>query len=448
MVFGSGTGKKKAKRQGIKARSHRPTPGGGSDPYSALILDFLKFIETQPRQSLRTLFDRILQKSRELCRAEAGTLFICTSSGGLRRLYSFSVQNDRVRVPRSAFVLPLEATSIAGYVAHSGRSLRIADVARIPAHLPYKFNAARDPSSYKSRSMFCFPLKDFKNRVNGVVQLINALDPNSREVVPFPPEVEKMVSPMTRVVGQWVERHMMLDHIAARNRQLRKSNQQLLEQKQHILALQEETEEAFQLSIRLLARAAELHDKETGGHIQRVNEFSYVLARLVAMPEDWCRCIRYSAQLHDVGKMSVDSALLRKTGPLNKREKKEMKQHTIYGQAILSGNPRLKMGAEIALNHHEKWEGGGYPNGKRGEEIPLSARIVQLADIYDALRSKRPYKRAFSHAQVLRVMTQGDERLDPKTHFDPKLLKVFQQQHQEFDRVWRETKKLPPAPLE
>ena len=114
-----------------------------------------------------------------------------------------------------------------------------------------------------------------------------------------------------------------------------------------------------------------------------------------------------------------------------------MKGHAAMGAKIL-GNGRslyLRMGAEIALNHHERWDGGGYPAGKRGEEIPLSARIMNICDIYDALRSKRPYKPAFDHAKTVNIITCGDGRTLPG-HFDPNVLAVFEQYHNAFEDIF------------
>jgi len=218
---------------------------------------------------------------------------------------------------------------------------------------------------------------------------------------------------------------------------LRDQRRQLDEQRSHIDSLQEETEQAFQLSIRLLSRAAELYDEETGNHIVRVNEYSYFISRSLAQPEAWCDELRYSAQLHDIGKMSVDSAVLKKSGRLSAAERAEMDRHTIYGHQILAESPRLAMGAEIALNHHEKWDGSGYPNGLSGEQIPLAARIVQLADVYDALRSVRPYKLPFTHEQTMTIITSGDDRIAGSGHFDPKLVQLFTDNHLAFDRIWR-----------
>jgi hypothetical protein len=128
--------------------------------------------------------------------------------------------------------------------------------------------------------------------------------------------------------------------------------------------------------------------------------------------------------------------VLKKKGPLDVAEREEMNRHTVYGFQILSASPRLSMGAEIALYHHEKWDGTGYPKGVGGETIPLSARIVQMADIYDALRSERPYKPSFSHEKAVEILTVGDDRIDPRSHFDPRLIDLFADNHRAFEQIW------------
>lgn len=127
----------------------------------------------------------------------------------------------------------------------------------------------------------------------------------------------------------------------------------------------------------------------------------------------------------------------KKKGGLDDAERDEMNRHTLYGYQILTASPRLSLGAEIALGHHEKWDGTGYPNGVEGEAIPMSARIVQVADIYDALRSERPYKPSFSHSKSVKIITEGDDRIDPKGHFDPLLIKLFKDNHKGFDKIWQ-----------
>jgi HD-GYP domain-containing protein (c-di-GMP phosphodiesterase class II) len=402
------------------------------------IVDFLEFVEGQPQQSVRQLLDNVLQKSRLITQAEAGTIFILRRRGRKTWLEPASAQNDVVAVRRTDFVLPLGSGAIASYVAETGEILRIADVYRIPGDRPYRFDPGREHGDYRTRSMFCFPLKNYQDKVIGVVQLINARRPGHTRPVAFPKSVETLVSPIARVVGTSIERADMLERINQKNRILRERNRELSVERAKVAALQAETEEAFQLSIELLARAAEIHDEGTGNHIVRVNEYSYFIAKCLDLPDEFCDQLRYCAQLHDVGKMSVDTAVLKKEGPLDEHEREEMDRHTIYGYQILSASPRLQMGAEIALYHHEKWDGSGYPNGVRGKQIPLSARIVQIADVYDALRSERPYKEGYDHEHTVEILTRGDERIDIQGHFDPDLVRLFASNHQQFDRIWCE----------
>jgi len=216
---------------------------------------------------------------------------------------------------------------------------------------------------------------------------------------------------------------------------LRVKNRTLRQQQLQIEELNKDTESAFMVSIRLLARAAEVHDEDTGNHIIRCNEYAYLMAKKVGMPEAFCKEIHYSAQLHDIGKMSVNSAILTKRGRLDEDEHFEMNQHTTYGHQILERSDRLQMAAEIARSHHEQWNGSGYPDGLKGEQIPISARILAVADIYDALRSERAYKSAFSHEKTYKILTVGDDRLDPTTHFEPRLLEVFKTYHEEFNQI-------------
>jgi len=245
-----------------------------------------------------------------------------------------------------------------------------------------------------------------------------------------------LIVPVNHIVGSAIERADMLQSIKAKNVRLRDRNKTLAEQRERITALQEETEEAFQLSINLLARAAEVHDTSTASHVLRVNEYSYFIARRHGMPTQFCDEIRSSAQLHDVGKMSVDGKVLRKKGPLDDDERVEMNQHPFYGYQILESSDRLQMAAAIALNHHERWDGTGYPNGRRGEDVPIEARIVALADIYDALRSARPYKPVFSHAEAVKIILEGDHRLDPDGHLDPELQRLFAKHHDGMAEIW------------
>ncbi len=199
-----------------------------------------------------------------------------------------------------------------------------------------------------------------------------------------------------------------------------------------------QVEEAFVYLIGALARASEVNDEVTGDHIVRVSRYCEVLARAAGYPEGEARVLAYSSQLHDVGKIHTPRELLRKPGPLTAAELALMQEHTLQGEKIIGSSPRLAMARRIAGAHHENWDGSGYPRGLRGEAIPREARLVKIVDVYDALRSPRPYKPALSHEQALEVFTVGDHRTRPRQHFDPELLRVFRDIHEEFRRIHAE----------
>lgn len=173
--------------------------------------------------------------------------------------------------------------------------------------------------------------------------------------------------------------------------------------------------EREQESLIVLARAAESRDPQTGSHLLRMASYSRIIALALGLSEDEAEEIYLAAPMHDVGKIGIPDRILLKDGKLTPDEWLEMKRHTNYGYDILrtSVTPILKLGGVIALNHHEAWNGSGYPNGKKGDEIPLCARIVAVADVFDALMSPRPYKEAWSLDQALDELTNiSGVRLD------------------------------------
>jgi putative two-component system response regulator len=193
-----------------------------------------------------------------------------------------------------------------------------------------------------------------------------------------------------------------------------------------------------------LTRAAEYKDEDTGAHVRRISYYSRELARRLGLNEDFVDKIFFASPMHDIGKIGIPDHILLKPGSFTPDEWEVMKGHAAMGAKILgnSKSPYLKMGAEIALNHHERWDGGGYPNAKRGEAIPLAARIMNICDIYDALRSKRPYKPAFDHLKSMDIITRGDGRVQPE-HFDPVILAAFKQYHQTFSDIFETYTELP-----
>ncbi|NQZ09412.1 MAG: two-component system response regulator [Algicola sp.] len=174
--------------------------------------------------------------------------------------------------------------------------------------------------------------------------------------------------------------------------------------------------------IRRLGRAAEFKDNETGMHVIRMSWFSRFLAEQIGKPEDWCELLYSAAPMHDIGKIGIPDRVLLKPGKLDAEEWAIMQRHVQYGVEIIGDHPSplLQLAKEVAMYHHEKWDGSGYPNKIKGESIPLCARIVAIADVFDALTSERPYKRAWSEDDAIALLQN-----EAGKHFDPALIPLF-----------------------
>jgi two-component system response regulator RpfG len=190
-----------------------------------------------------------------------------------------------------------------------------------------------------------------------------------------------------------------------------------------------------------LARAGEYRDEETGNHVIRMAKYSRIIAEQLGFSKDEADVIEMAAPMHDIGKIGIRDDILLKPGKLSSKEFEIMKSHTVIGYDILKDSPSkfLQMGAVIALGHHEKFDGTGYPYGKKGDDIPIEARIVAIADVYDALVSERPYKNAWTTEAAIEYMESHKDK-----HFDPECFEAFKAQ---LDAITKIQGMLPDIPL-
>jgi len=368
---------------------------------------------------LNNLLDMIVREARALVNADAGSLyikegdklqFVVSQNETLEKRY-----RDQGEVMEQFKPFPLEISnkSIAGYVAKNAVTLNIKDVRSIPESEPYSWNPSFDEKNdYLTKSMLSVPMIDQRDEVIGVLQLINVLKWDSEElshetIIPFDDVHEELVQSMASQAA-----------VAITNARLTN-----------------ELKQAHLDTIYRLSIAAEYKDQDTASHIKRMSLYSKILAKNVGMKPYEVELVLYASPMHDVGKLGVPDAILLKPGPLDNEEWKIMQNHTVYGAKILEGSESeiLEYSRVIALSHHEKWNGSGYPNKLKGEDIPLAGRIVALADVFDALTSKRPYKKAWPLDQA------KDEIIkDAGTHFDPNLADVFVSCFDEITDVYEE----------
>jgi putative two-component system response regulator len=253
----------------------------------------------------------------------------------------------------------------------------------------------------------------------------------------------------------YIEKPFQLEEVRARvdtHLKLRYFQQELEAHNKNLKQLVEEKvkeiSESQIATIFAMAKLAESRDKDTGDHLQRIQVFCRLIAEKLSMhpkynawiDADFISFLQKASPLHDIGKVGIRDVILLKPGKLTPEEFEEMKQHTSIGANTLEevyqkypSNYFVKIGIEIAESHHEKWDGSGYPKGLKGEEIPLSARIMALADVYDALRSKRVYKEAYSNEKTREIIAQGSGK-----HFDSFVVDAFLEMEQEFENAYTE----------
>lgn len=231
-----------------------------------------------------------------------------------------------------------------------------------------------------------------------------ALDLGVSDYLSKPVDTREMLLRLRNHLGLWFAR-IELDN-----------ERRLLEQQ--VEERSREVERTTEMVIRCLVRITEYRDNQNGHHMIRIGESAALLARAYGCREPWVEQLRVAATMHDVGMVGIPDRILLKPGPLDEEETRVMRQHAELGHRFLSdsaNNPLLQLAAEIALSHHERWDGSGYPQGLAGDAIPLSARIVALCDVYDALRARRPFKQAWTAKEAqLYIREQAGHYFDPE----------------------------------
>lgn len=251
--------------------------------------------------------------------------------------------------------------------------------------------------------------------LNGTRDRIKALEAGIDDFLTKPVDRTELIARVRSLLKVKCYNDQMINYQAGLETEVEKGSEQLKHAMRKI-------REASLDTIHRLSRAAEYKDEDTGSHIIRMSRYAAAVARKMGMNAEEVEFILYASPMHDVGKISVPDRILLKPGKLDSEEWEIMKQHTLNGARILEGSESdfLKLAEEIALTHHEKWDGNGYPHQLKGTGIPLPGRITAIADVFDALSSNRPYKEAFSIDKSLDIIKESRG-----THFDPDVVDSF-----------------------
>ncbi len=284
---------------------------------------------------------------------------------------------------------------IAGYVFQTGKEVVVEDAYKDP-----RFDKEVDKQTgYRTKNILAVPLKDRYGQTIGVFQAINKLNADN-----FSKEDLDLLRHVALYASTTIETKDLYQ-------KLKKAHEDVIYR---------------------LSHATKFKDPETQNHIIRVGLYCAVLAKEIGWKEEDIEIIKLAAPMHDIGKVGIPDRVLLKPGKLNKEEWEIMKKHTIYGYEILKGSDSklLQVAALVALEHHERWDGTGYPYGKKGEKISIYGRMTALSDVFDALTSKRPYKPAWSLEKTIKFIKENKGK-----HFDPDLVDIFLKNVSDFIEI-------------
>lgn len=329
--------------------------------------------------------EKALEATCGLLRCETASLLLVDPDKG--ELYWDSALGDTGKELKKSIRLAIDDHSIAGFVAMTGESLLVNDVQKDPRY----FKRASKGDGFVNRTMICVPLKT-KGHTIGVLQALNKFPsvperPSQHEWPDFYEEDRRLLETLSHQVAIAIENAKLYSDI----------------------------KKSFYDTVEALAEAIEKKDRYTGGHTKRVVYYSTCIAKYMDLTPEELERIKLGAILHDVGKIGIEDKVLKKEAPLTPEEWRVMQKHPEIGGDILDRVDSLKDVVGAMKYHHERWDGKGYPLGLKGEEIPLVARVVSVADTYDAMVSTRPYRKG----------------LDPKIAFD----EIVKHSGEQFDPV-------------
>lgn len=350
-----------------------------SEQLLAIIFEYMAKISSESK--LDKVLVLMANMGREMILADRCTVWLIDeSSGELYTTVAHGVQEIRIPI----------GTGLVGHAIAAGEPIIIADAYNDPRH-----NAENDRrTGYQTKSIITIPFRNNDGQMIGAYQAINKMT----EAGKFTDYDMNLLSLAASYAGKSLESVMLHQEIADTQREI----------------------------ISTMGEIGEIRSKETGNHVRRVAEYSYVLAKSYGLSDREAEILRDVSPMHDIGKVAIPDAVLNKPGKLTDEEYDIIKSHTKIGHQLLRGSRRelLSAAAIIAEQHHEKWDGSGYPNGLAGEDIHIYGRITAVADVFDALSAERVYKPAWPLERIERLFREERGR-----HFDPAVVDVF------FDRL-------------
>ncbi|MBI4057187.1 MAG: GAF domain-containing protein [Elusimicrobia bacterium] len=341
-----------------------------------LLVQFGRKVSSEPR--LGPLLEILAEEVRQILSADRCSVFLVDKDKNeLWSKVAHGLEKRELRFPISM--------GVAGFAVQSGEVINIKD-----AYNDTRFSGEHDKvTGYKTQSILAVPLKNREGRPLGVFQVLN------KKRGFFDEQDEGFLQLLSVIASAAIENAQLYEDL----------------KKSHL-----ET-------IYRLAMVAEYRDQEdTAKHLRHISKYSALIADRYGLPYDQVEDIRYASPLHDIGKVAIPDSILRKPGKLTPEEYKEMQKHPEYGAKMLEGaeSKLLKLASRISIAHHEKFDGTGYPNGLKGEIIPLEARIISVVDVFDALTTKRVYKKAWSPEEAAAYIRERAGK-----DFDPAIVDVF-----------------------